>query len=99
MPRSHSPRPARAKSSASPASQSGFLHDIHDVGRLHPECLLERLVTASLLPAVERAGLRVAEVLGENRRLSGIWMVRKAHYVNRARSSGTLSGVTDSMNS
>jgi hypothetical protein len=48
---------------AAAAAQPALLDDVDDLGRRHPERLLERLVAAAAAPAVEGARVGVAEVL------------------------------------
>src|SRR5262249_53364021 len=80
-------------------AQPRLLHDVHDVRRRHAERLLERAITAALLPSVEGARRGVAEVLREHRRLLRVRTMRIAHYLYWLKSCGTLSGCTDSMKS
>src|SRR5438477_11520561 len=86
------------KSSAATAAQTRLRDDVHDLGGRHPQRFLQRLVAAALFPAVERARFGIPKVFGEYRRFSWVGQLRKTHYPSSARSSGTLSGVTDSMN-
>src|SRR6185312_6039184 len=83
--------------------------------------LLERRVAAPFFPSVERRGLPVSKILGEDDRLPLVRLVRISHVSARERrdvdrrcevakgeaidhsrpasTSGTVSGVTDSMKS
>src|SRR5690606_14717115 len=74
------PLEARREAGAAAAAQARVLHDVLDRDRIHREGLLQRLVAAERLPGLELARLGVAEVLGEDRRLSRMTLVRVAHY-------------------
>src|SRR5690606_15137537 len=67
-------RPLHARGEAGPAAaaQPGGLHLVDDLLALHPQRLAQRLVPAALLPAGERARLRVAEVLRQDERLARV---------------------------
>src|SRR5256885_17210229 len=63
---------------ASP-TQPRFLHGVDDSGGLDGEGLGEHLVAAPFHPALVRAGVSLAEVLGEDDRLLGVRLVRVPH--------------------
>ena len=73
------PLHARREAGAAAAAQPRFLDDVDDVARRHAERLLQRLVAAALLPAVERDRLAISEVLGEHDRFALVWLVRISH--------------------
>src|SRR5205823_5994293 len=58
VPRLHErPLEPGRESSSSPAAKSGLFHDVDNVGGLHSERLLQRLVPTSLLPAGKTASI------------------------------------------
>src|SRR5207237_8296573 len=88
-------REAPAPASARPR----LFHDVDDPRGLHRARLLERGVPPALHPPLVGARVRLAEVAGEEHRLLGMRLVGVAHYLYFLTSSGTFSGVTDSMKS
>src|SRR5687767_7108401 len=90
---------ARREACSSPAAQSRFLDNVNYFGGRHGQRLLQCLIAASLLPAIEGPGFLLAKMAREERGLAWMRLVRIAHQASRRRMSGTFSGVTDSMNS
>src|SRR5690606_34549484 len=60
------PLHARREARAAAAAQAAVLDDVDDLVRRHAERLLQRRITAALLPALECARFRIAEVLAQN---------------------------------
>src|SRR5690606_37179173 len=63
------PLDAGREAGAAAAAQPALLDHLDDLVAAHGEGLLERGVTAALLPAGEGAGLRIAERIAHNARL------------------------------
>src|SRR5687767_7148522 len=61
--------------------------------------LLRPSIVGASHPPKERETTVLSEIFGEDRRFPLMGLVRISHYFRAARSSGTCSGVTDSMNS
>src|SRR5687768_6054387 len=74
-------RPLHAGREAGPAAtaQARVLDELDDRCRIHLQRALEAAIAATLLPAVERGGCRIAEMLRQDRRLTLVHWMRIAH--------------------